>query len=135
MGWTGWSVRLSVGVIFVNHELEAAGYRGVSQEVDEPLQLIVLQHLLVDLVALAPYQAVWIPPDQIASTENGGLGKAHLAGWWSLALLKAPDAEPAALGFDPDALFVPHPIQDRTDDEMAALADSVLESILQKLTA
>jgi alkanesulfonate monooxygenase SsuD/methylene tetrahydromethanopterin reductase-like flavin-dependent oxidoreductase (luciferase family) len=38
-----------------------------------------------------------------------------------------------ALGSDPDAVYIPHPIQDRTDDEIRALADNALESILNNL--
>lgn len=40
-----------------------------------------------------------------------------------------------ALGFDPAGVFVPHPIQDRTDDEIRGLADAALEEILRNLTA
>lgn len=32
-------------------------------------------------------------------------------------------------------VFVRHPIQDRTDDELRALADGALEQILEALTA
>lgn len=35
-----------------------------------------------------------------------------------------------ALGFDPAIVFVPHPIQNRTADELAALADGAIESAL-----
>ena len=38
-----------------------------------------------------------------------------------------------ALGCDPLAVYVPHPIQDRTDEEIQALADSALESILKSI--
>jgi len=31
-------------------------------------------------------------------------------------------------------VFVPHPIQDRTDDEMRALADSAYDSIVAAIT-
>ncbi|AQZ96331.1 hypothetical protein BVH74_16910 [Halopseudomonas phragmitis] len=40
-----------------------------------------------------------------------------------------------ALGFDPAMVFVPHPIQDRTDEEMRALADGALPDILRLLRA
>ena len=40
-----------------------------------------------------------------------------------------------ALGFDPAYIWVPHPIQDRTDDELKALADRHLDEILAALTA
>lgn len=38
-----------------------------------------------------------------------------------------------ALGFDPAVVYVPHPIQNRTAAELAALADGALESALDKL--
>ena len=40
-----------------------------------------------------------------------------------------------AVGFHPDSLFVAHPIQDRTDAEMQALADEALESVLDLIRA
>lgn len=39
------------------------------------------------------------------------------------------------LGFDPAMVFVPHPIQDRTDDELRALADQALEQVLRGITS
>ena len=39
-------------------------------------------------------------------------------------------AQARALGVDPAAVYVPHPIQDRTDDEMRAIADAALAPIL-----
>ena len=39
------------------------------------------------------------------------------------------------LGFDPAMVFVAHPIQDRSDDELRALADAALPAILQRLVA
>ena len=39
-----------------------------------------------------------------------------------------------ALGFTPACVFVPHPIQDRTDGEMRALADAAVDEILAALT-
>jgi len=38
-----------------------------------------------------------------------------------------------ALGTDPAYVFVPHPIQDRTDEELRKLADDHLEAILALL--
>jgi len=40
-----------------------------------------------------------------------------------------------ALGFDPVCVFVPHPIQNRTDEELRALADDAIEEIIQALIA
>ena len=40
-----------------------------------------------------------------------------------------------SLGIDPAMVFVAHPIQDRSDDEMRALADAALPAILARLVA
>ncbi len=40
-----------------------------------------------------------------------------------------------ALGGEPDAVYVEHPIQDRTDDEMVAIADQVVDALCAKLLA
>ena len=47
----------------------------------------------------------------------------------------AAAAQSRALGYDPAVVFVQHPIQDRTNPEIRALADSALESILAQLKA
>ena len=46
----------------------------------------------------------------------------------------AAAAQARALGADPARVFVPHPIQDRTDAEIRALADGALEEVLRTLT-
>lgn len=46
----------------------------------------------------------------------------------------AAAAQAKALGFDPAVVFVPHPIQDRTDAELQRLADDALEEILARIT-
>lgn len=38
-----------------------------------------------------------------------------------------------ALGADPASVFIPHPIQDRTDAEMVALADAAFPDIVSRL--
>ena len=38
-----------------------------------------------------------------------------------------------ALGGDPAAVFVEHPIQDRTDEEMVAIADRAFEQVAAAL--
>ena len=48
---------------------------------------------------------------------------------------EAADAQTTALGFDAARIFVAHPIQDRTDEEMQALADGAVESILKGIQA
>jgi hypothetical protein len=40
-----------------------------------------------------------------------------------------------ALGADPAGVFVEHPIQDRTDDEMVEIADRAFDEILSKLVS
>lgn len=42
-------------------------------------------------------------------------------------------AQARALGADPAALFLPHPIQDRTDEEMRALAETAVDRIVAGL--
>jgi hypothetical protein len=39
-----------------------------------------------------------------------------------------------ALGFEPAVVYVPHPIQDRTDDELRAMADAVVDQLVERLT-
>ena len=42
-------------------------------------------------------------------------------------------AQARALGADPAAVYVEHPIQDRTDAEMTAIADQAIDEILANL--
>lgn len=42
-------------------------------------------------------------------------------------------AQAKSLGTDPALVFVPHPVQDRTDAELKKLADDHLEAILALL--
>ena len=68
----------------------------------------------------------------IADLEGRGLPGVFVA---SAEFVDAARAQAEALGFDPARVFVAHPIQDRTDDEMAALADAAVEEILRAVTA
>jgi len=45
----------------------------------------------------------------------------------------AVDTQSQALGFEPAVLYVPHPIQNRTPEELAKLADDVIEPALELL--
>lgn len=47
----------------------------------------------------------------------------------------AAAAQSRALGYEPAVVFVAHPIQDRTHEEIRALADAALADILAGLTA
>lgn len=71
----------------------------------------------------------------LAALESQGLVTAFVA---SSAFVDAARAQAAALGYAPDgfpAVFVPHPIQDRTDDEMRDLAERALDAALAAVTA
>jgi len=51
----------------------------------------------------------------------------------SSEFIEAAESQAAALGVAARRVFVPHPIQDRTDDEMRTLADDALGQILEAL--
>ncbi len=67
----------------------------------------------------------------IVNLEGLGLPGLFIA---SSEFVAAADAQSAALGADPARVFVAHPIQDRTDEELAALADGAVDEILAMLT-
>lgn len=67
----------------------------------------------------------------IADLESRGVVGVYVA---STEFVDAGAAQARALGVDPAAVFVPHPIQDRTDDELRALADAAFEAILAAVT-
>ena len=68
----------------------------------------------------------------IADLDSRGIPGGFVA---STEFINAAEVQAAALGFNPAAVFVPHPIQDRTDDEMQALADDALEAVLGLICA
>ena len=51
------------------------------------------------------------------------------------AFRQAAAAQSESLGYKPAIVWVPHPIQNRTDEEIRAIADDAMEEILDKLTA
>ncbi len=53
----------------------------------------------------------------------------------STAFTQAAEVQSKALGYDPDIVWVPHPIQDRTDTELRSLADKAFDEIIAKMTA
>ena len=67
----------------------------------------------------------------IADLEGRGLPGVFVA---SSEFVAAADAQEKALGLATARVFVPHPIQDRTDDEMRALADAAVDEVLKALT-
>jgi len=46
----------------------------------------------------------------------------------------AATAQARSLGADPACVFVPHPIQDRTDGEIRALADAAADEIVRAVS-
>ena len=48
--------------------------------------------------------------------------------------MQAAATQAGLLGTDPDYIWVPHPVQDRTDVELQAMADKYLDQILAALT-
>jgi hypothetical protein len=67
----------------------------------------------------------------ITDLERRGLPGVMVA---SVEFEEAAGAQALALGFDPARVFVAHPIQDRTDDEMRRLADDAVEDVIARLT-
>jgi hypothetical protein len=68
----------------------------------------------------------------ITDLEGRGLPGVFVA---SSVFVAAADAQAEALGFEPARVFVPHPIQDRTDDEMRAIADAAVDEIVRNVIA
>ena len=50
------------------------------------------------------------------------------------AFREAAAAQSESLGYDPAIVWVPHPIQNRTDEELLAIADEAMKEIVAKLT-
>ncbi len=63
--------------------------------------------------------------------EAAGVPMAFVA---STEFIEAAEAQSRALGADPARIFVAHPIQDRTDAELEALAELAFPEILAALT-
>ena len=68
----------------------------------------------------------------IVDLERRGIPGVFVA---SAEFVSAADAQSASLGFpDVARVYTPHPIQDRTDDEMRAYADAALSEIVAAIT-
>lgn len=50
------------------------------------------------------------------------------------AFVQAADVQSKVLGHEPSIVWLPHPIQDRTDEELRALADGAFGEIVARLT-
>jgi hypothetical protein len=68
----------------------------------------------------------------IADLEGRGIPSVFIA---STEFVDAAAAQSDALGFPAAAVFVPHPIQDRTDAELRDLADAAVDDIVAAITA
>lgn len=68
----------------------------------------------------------------IADLESRGLPGVGVA---SSEFVLAAAMQARSLGVDPAMVFVAHPIQDRSDEELRALADAALPGIVQRLVA
>ncbi|NDG43029.1 MAG: hypothetical protein EBY28_27715 [Betaproteobacteria bacterium] len=68
----------------------------------------------------------------IVDLESRGIPGVGVA---SSEFVVAAEMQAKSLGMDPAMVFVAHPIQDRSDDELRALADAALPGILRRLVA
>jgi len=66
----------------------------------------------------------------MVALEGAGVPSVMVA---SAEFVDATQAQSRALGATPHSVFVEHPIQDRTDDEMRAIADAALDDVLRAL--
>ena len=68
----------------------------------------------------------------IADLERRGIPSVFVA---TVEFVDGAEVQGKALGFDPAAVWVEHPIQDRTDDEMVAIADKAFDELIEQLVA
>jgi hypothetical protein len=68
----------------------------------------------------------------ISDLESRGIPAVFVA---SREFREAAESQSRALGFTPQRVLVPHPIQDRTDDEMRAYADVAYADIVRAITS
>ena len=66
----------------------------------------------------------------IADLESRGIPAVFVA---SAEFVVAAESQARMLGFPAARVFVPHPIQDRTDDEMRAYADAAFDEICRQV--
>ncbi len=67
-----------------------------------------------------------------ADLEQRGIPAAYVA---TVEFIDGADVQAKALGFEHSPVYVEHPIQDRTDDEMLAIADAAFEAVVAQLVA
>ena len=66
----------------------------------------------------------------IVDLETRGIPSVFVA---TTEFVDGAERQAKALGFDPAAVYVSHPVQDRTDDEMREMADRAFESLVKNL--
>jgi hypothetical protein len=66
----------------------------------------------------------------IIDLEARGVPGVYVA---TVEFVDGAERQARALGGDPAAVFVSHPIQDRTDEEMIAIADRAFEQVVAAL--
>jgi hypothetical protein len=67
----------------------------------------------------------------IVDLERRGVPGVFVA---TVQFVDGAETQAKALGADPASVFVEHPIQDRTDDEMVNIADKVVDELIEALT-
>ena len=68
----------------------------------------------------------------IADLEVRGVPGVFVA---TVAFTDGAEAQARALGADPAAVYVEHPIQDRTDAELVSIADEAFEAVVAALVS
>jgi hypothetical protein len=66
----------------------------------------------------------------MADLEARGIPTVGVA---TVEFIQGAEAQAKSLGTDPALVFVPHPVQDRTDEELRQLADDHFDAIVKLL--
>ncbi len=66
----------------------------------------------------------------IVDLETRGIPSVFVA---TTEFLDGAERQAKALGFDPAAVYVSHPVQDRTDEEMRAMANDAFAKLVASL--
>ena len=67
----------------------------------------------------------------ISDLERRGIPGVFVA---SEGFIDAAETQATALGHPTARVFTPHPIQDRTDDEMRTMADEAVDELIARIT-
>ena len=66
----------------------------------------------------------------IVDLETRGIPSVFVA---TTEFVDGAERQAKALGFDPAAVYVSHPVQDRTDDEMEDMAERAFDALVRSL--